>query len=152
MRKITLIFLLMTFGASAFGEDAIPEDALKAAFIFHFIEFTQWDDNKPDYYVCIPADEDLRSAAQELFKGKRINNRDLIVVDRTQGCHVLVSNGMEFSNTTALTIGLLDKGAVLEFRLVNNKMKFAIDMERMRKAKIKISSQLLKLAILENRT
>jgi hypothetical protein len=150
MKKIVLILLMMIFCTRAFGDDAVTENALKAAFIFHFIGFTQWDDDKPDYYVCIPDDEDLLKTARELFKGKVIHNRDLVVVDRSEGCHVLISNSMLFSNTTALTIGTLDKGALLEFRLVNNKMKFAVDMERMKKVKLKMSSQLLKLAILEN--
>ena len=57
---------------------------------------------------------------------------------------------MRFTDTRALTIGSLEKGALIEFRLVDNKMRFAVDLERMRKVKLKVSSQLLKLAILEN--
>jgi len=48
-----------------------------------------------------------------------------------------------------LTIGSLARGALLEFRIVDNRLKFAIDPVRIKKSKLKISSQLLKLAILE---
>jgi hypothetical protein len=150
MKKIVLFLLFMTIGARAFGEDIVAENTLKAAFVYHFIGYTQWGDNKPEYDVCIPDDEDLLKTTKELFKGKLIHGRDLVVVDRSEDCHVLISNDMQFANDTALTIGSLERGALLEFRQVNHKMKFAIDMERMKKVKLKMSSQLLKLAILEH--
>jgi hypothetical protein len=73
-----------------------------------------------------------------------------VVVDRYDACHVLVDNymNMPFSDST-LTIGSLAKGALLEFRIIKNKLKFAVNMEKVKKCKLKISSQLLKLAILE---
>jgi hypothetical protein len=138
----------MTACPRAFGGTIASENALKAAFIFHFISFTEWSDDQSDYNVCIPEDADLRETAQEAFKDKLINNRKIVVSSRFTGCHVLVSTYVPSTDTT-LTIGQLDKGALFEFRLVDNKMKFAVDLSRIKNSKLKISSQLLKLAILD---
>jgi len=151
MRKILVIFLLMSFCTRAFGDADVSEDAVKAAFIFHFISFTQWNDEPRDYYVCIPDDESLRETAREMFKDKRINDHGIVVSDQAEGCDVLVSDNVPSTNST-MTIGPLTKGALFEFRLIDNKMRFAVDFDKVKRFKFKISSQLLKLAILENDT
>lgn len=153
MKKVLIIICLFLVLSSAVVTAEVPsnisEDKLKAAFIYHFISFTDWNDNLPNYYVCIPDDESLRRVTGELLQGKIINNRPIMVVNNSQFCHVLVSNEVSASPDT-LTIGNLDKGAILEFRLINNKLKFAANMDNIKKTHLKISSQLLKLAILEN--
>ena len=149
MRKIFIIFLLMTFYTRAFADTDVSEDAIKAAFIFHFISFTEWSDTQQDYYVCIPDDEVLRETSREIFKDKLINNHKIVVSEKSEGCHVLVSDNVPSTNTT-MTIGPLVNGALFEFRLIDNKMKFAVNLGKAKRFKFKISSQLLKLAILED--
>ncbi len=130
------------------GRTAGSEDSLKAAFIFHFIGFIQWDDAGDEYYVCIPDNRVMRQTAEVILDGKVINNRKVAVVSRSEGCHVLVSDYIPRTSTT-LTVGPLDKGALIEFRMVDRKLKFAANVEKIKNSKLKISSQLLKLAILE---
>jgi hypothetical protein len=143
-----LIILVTVFFCSISYAQTVSEDDVKAAFLFHFISFTEWQDNEEEYYVCIPDDRSLNDAAQRIFAGKTINNRKVIVVDRATSCHVLVSNSIPYTHTM-LTVGPLNQGALLEFRVVDNKLKFAINMEKIKNSRLKISSQLLKLAILE---
>jgi hypothetical protein len=146
-KTIFILWLMIVFTVSS--EANVSEEAVKAAFIFHFINYTEWNDNDPDYYVCIPEDTALRSTAEKMFEGKKINNRNVLVVGRYTGCHILVSNYPPKPDDTILTIGSLDKGALFEFRVVENKLKFAANLDQIKKSKIKISSQLLKLAILD---
>ena len=149
MRKILIIVLLILFCPPVFAASTANEDSLKAAFIFHFINFTEWNDDQSTYFVCIPDDEALRETARQSFTGKTVNNRSISVVNRREGCHILVSdNAPEEDNT--LTIGHLNKGALFEFRLIDNKMKFAVNLDGVKNSKLKISSQLLKLAIMGN--
>ena len=134
--------------AFAYGQETVSEDELKAAFIFHFINFIEWDDNQPAYYICVPENEALRAVVRGSLNGKAINSKKIIVVNRTNDCSILFSDQSPQVNTT-LTIGQLAKGAMLEFRIVEDKLKFAINFELIKKSKLKISSQMLKLAILE---
>jgi hypothetical protein len=133
----------------AWGQSDVSEEALKAAFIFHFINFTEWNDSLSEVYVCIPEDHALKDVVQQTLKGKVVNQRRVVVVNNAPICHVMVSNEIT-PNEAELTIGPLSKGALLEFRLINNKLRFAANIEKIKQSKIKISSQLLKLAILEN--
>jgi len=149
LRKFLIVFLVIMLGCfHAYADAPVSENTLKAAFIYHFISFTQWHDDEPSYYVCIPDDEDLRETARDAFKGKTINNRRVIVVSRTPSCHILVSDGKPTS-AKALTIGQLNKGALFEFRKINQKIKFAVNLDKVQKAQFKVSSQLLKLAIID---
>jgi hypothetical protein len=148
IRKLLICGFLLTC-APAYGEVA-PEEAVKAAFIYHFISFTEWTGATPDvYYVCVPYDNSLRETARETLSGKRVNDREIQVVRWADTCHVLVSDAAARSNEATLTIGHLDRGALLEFRVVDNKLRFAVNMNTVKKSKLKISSQLLKLAILD---
>ncbi len=147
MRKILLI-LLIVFYSSSFSYALTSANSVKAAFIFHFINFTEWSDQKSEYDVCIPEDEELRADVDRALKGKVVNNRRIAVVDRYDDCHILVSRYAPSSDET-LTIGSLDNGALMEFRTIDHKLKFAVNPLRIQRSKLKISSQLLKLAILD---
>ena len=149
MKKIISIFLLISICAKAYGQPVAPEEALKAAYIYHFINFIQWEDNLNSYYICVPDDNSLKEALETTLKGKIINNRSILILHQAQSCHVLISDNPPLSQNT-LTIGPLDKGALLEFQRKDNKLKFAVNLEKVKKSKIKMSSQLLKLAILES--
>jgi hypothetical protein len=150
MRKSLFIFFAVLMSSQAFGQSPVSEDSVKAAYIFHFINFTQWQDTLDNYYVCVPEDEDLRQQLQVSLKGKMINNRKVIVTNQSATCHVLVSEQRPTFSSDTLTIGPLSQGALLEFRLIHNKLKFAANLQRIKRSNLRISSQLLKLAMLEN--
>lgn len=148
MRKILIILLLLIACTATFGQGTVSEESLKAAFIYHFINFVEWNDSKENYYVCIPDDSALRDSVEETFQGKVVHGRKVVVTADTDTCHVLVSDHVPESPTTH-TIGPLKNGALFEFRMVDHKLKFAVNSENIKKTQLKISSQLLKLAIRE---
>ncbi len=145
MKKIFIIFILLGC-TSALGNEIVTQESLEAAFIFNFLKFVQWNDTRPTYDICIPDDENLRKVATALLEGKALNDRQIDVVNRTDNCHVLVSSTSPNPDST-LTIGSLDQGAMFEFLVIDNKLKFAINIDNIRKSKLKISSQLLRLAV-----
>jgi len=150
MKKLIFILILVVISFSTGNaQEPVSEDAVKAAFIYHFIGFTHWQDNQPHYDVCIPDDTELRNTAWQTIEGRSVNGRTINVVNRYDHCHILVSENVP-PQEPVFTIGSLANGALLEFRIVDNKLRFAVNMEKLRNLKLKISSQLLKLAILEN--
>jgi len=144
--KKAIVILLLFICPFAYANEIVSEESLEVAYIFNFLKFVDWQDSRPSYDICIPDDEDLREVATELLKNKTVNDRQVNVIDRTENCHILVSNNPSSSDTT-LTIGSLDQGAMFEFMVVDNKLKFAINIDHIRKSKLKISSQLLQLAV-----
>ena len=151
--RIFIKFILIIFLVGAFpsyAQTSIPEDEVKAAFIFHFLNYTQWDDGRTDYNVCIPEDDSFRAVARSILQGKEVNGRKIAVMAQGPSCHVLVS-GFSPQTDSTLTIGNLSRGALFEFRIINNKLKFAADLERIKNSKFKMSIQLLKMAILDKK-
>jgi len=149
MKKKILIILFLIVGTVARGQAVVSEESLKAAFIFRFLSFIEWSDETDRYFICIPDDEAFRASVEESLRSKAVNNRDVVVVAGADHCHILISDNVPQTDSV-FTIGPLAKGALLEFRIVDNKLKFAVSLENIKKSHLKISSQLLKLAILEN--
>lgn len=142
------LFFILIFLQPAYAEKPVSEEYVKAAYLFHFLNFTQWDDALNNYYVCIPQDPELKDAAEEMLDGKTVGGRKIVVLENYRSCHIQVSDNPS-SSMTVLTIGPLHKGSLMEFKVVNNKLKFMVNVERVQKSKVKISSQVLKLAIVQ---
>ncbi|MBL8012671.1 MAG: YfiR family protein [Candidatus Omnitrophica bacterium] len=145
------ILVLLTISCSAvYGASSITQEEVETAFIYHFLSYTHWEDDLRNYNVCIPEDQGLRNIADKILRNKQVNGRTISIVPKAGSCHVLISN-VPSNNKNTLTIGLLSSGALMEFRIVDNKLKFAVDLEKLKNSNLKISSQLLKLAILEEK-
>src|ERR1041385_2004608 len=100
MKKIFIILFLI-FSSTACAETLTRED-VESAFLFHFVNYTEWNDNLPNYYICIPDDTDLRPAAAISLRGKVVNNRKVAVVSRSSSCHILVSQDVSPADDTTL--------------------------------------------------
>ncbi|MBP6342769.1 MAG: YfiR family protein [Candidatus Omnitrophica bacterium] len=149
IRKIQIILLALLLSCNTSYGQALTKEDVKAAFIYHFINFTEWEvPTDGQYDVCIPDDRPLRETASMVFSGKIINNHKIFVKSGREGCHVLVSDNVPDS-VNMLTIGPLSKGGMVDFRVVDHKLKFAVNMDNIKRSQLKISSQLLKMAILE---
>jgi hypothetical protein len=150
MKKICVVFMLLNCSL-AYGNEIVTEESLKAAFIFNFLKFVDWQDSRPTYDICIPEDGNLRNIAAGLLQGKTLHGRQIEVVNRADAsCHVLVGNSPPGTGTT-LTIGSLEQGAMFEFKEIDNKLKFVININSIKRSKLKISSQLLDLAVEKDR-
>ncbi len=149
MKKALLILFLLFVCGRVYGQSAATEESVKAAYIYHFINFVEWDDHLNNYYVCVPDDSELKDALEESLRGKMVNNRKIIVSRYASVCHILVTNHPEGIENT-FTIGSIQDGALFEFLIVDNKLKFAANLDKIKNSKLKISSQLLKLALPKN--
>ncbi len=149
IRTINIILLALFLSCNTSYGQVLTKEDVKAAFIYHFINFTEWEvPTDGQYDVCIPDDRPLRETASLVFNGKIINNHKILVKGGREGCHVLVSDNVPDA-VNMLTIGPLSKRGMVDFRVVDHKMKFAVNMDTIKGSQLKISSQLLKMAILE---
>ncbi len=146
-----------------------PEYLIKAAFLFNFAKFVEWpanafkDDLSP-MNLCILGTDPFGSALDTLkdktikgrpFKIKRANRADDI-----EACHILFISASEkgnlkqildaVRNSNTLTIseieGFAQMGGIINFIVVNQKVHFEINPAAAERSRLKISSQLLKLA------
>lgn len=133
--------------------------AVKAAFVYNFIKFTEWPagalgEADTPISICTNADDELRAALDSL-NGKQAKGRSIVVRDLPhvtwQECHVAM-----LQEPPALTPGktepvltvstYVDDNAMLRLFLAGNRLRFAVNLRAARMADISLSAKLLSVA------
>ncbi|HZX32509.1 MAG TPA: YfiR family protein [Rhodocyclaceae bacterium] len=174
LRRIALRLALVMLGAVATGsvraEPPVSEAAVKAAFVYNFAKFIEWPPEvlaqpQDPIRVCLYGNPDPFLAALIGIDGKQAQNHPVRVqrVARPAefaGCHMVVigeSESRHLAETvrTALDQGSLilgeiegftDAGGTIGLGVDNDRVAFDVNLEAARRANIKLSSQVLKLA------
>lgn len=160
--------------ASARAETgALPEFALKSAYLYQFTLFIEWpadafDDPNAPVVVCVLGDDPfgpfLDALTQKTTQARPLQVRRILRVRDSGGCHVLFVSASERARLTAvlaslahrriLTVsdieGFAGAGGIVEFVPVENKIRFEINLEAAKQSGLRISSKLLSLAMLVN--
>ncbi|MFA5422898.1 MAG: YfiR family protein [Phycisphaerae bacterium] len=165
---IVLVFCAYTLAS---GADTYPEHEVKAAFLYNFIKFADWpeekvkDANQPmiifvvgSYPEC-KTFKDIQSKGSvqvRMFKSfDQISDPNIL-----KDCHVLFVSSSEKKDITrilnvvkdypVLTVGeddsFLDAGGIINFVEYEEKIRFEINLPAATRADIKLRSKLLKLA------
>jgi hypothetical protein len=169
LRVCLLALLVCSFTVPSQTEDS--EYDIKAAFIYQFTNYIDWDSLIPGDQFIIgiignsPVNEQLDEIARtKNVKGKKIVIRRFDKLEEIGPCHILFiprKASFPFSDILAkieskgtLTItekaGYAKKGAAINFVEVDDKLKFEANPKSINDAGLKASSQLLKLAIIVN--
>jgi hypothetical protein len=151
------------------------EYRVKAAFLLNFCQFVFWPDRLPGektdepLFLCVIGENPFKSNL-ETIAGKRVRGRPLVVkfassVDTIGLCHLLFvgkSNPKELAailekvkTKPILTVGEMEdfarQGGMISFVEIDNKIRFEVNPKSAESAGLKISSQLLKLAIISEK-
>lgn len=148
------------------GRDGNEFD-LKALFIFNFIKYVDWPptaDNEP-FTIAVLGSSDIKESLQRIADQKKLNSQkiEVKVADDPDeiNCRVLfipasMSDRLQeciakFSGKGVLIVtegkNLASKGSSINFVMIDNKMKFEVNPAAVKNAGLKISGQLLDLAI-----
>ena len=167
---LTINFIFMGIAAipESFSQD-ITDDEIKAALVFKFPVYVRWPGGamnaKIDYFEfrvmgnCRLSDL-LSQFDGENVMGKTIRVKRLSNIEALGNCHMLFISSSEKSNLPAifkaikgkpiLTVGDMKgfarNGGIINFILKKDSVHFEIDPESGKRAGLKISSKLLRLA------
>ena len=145
------------------------EYVVKAAFLYNFAKFVKWPEatfpvTDKTISICIlgkdPFGPALNTIEDKFLKGKKVVIRHVETLDQDEDCRIVfISNSehehfpqildtLKYSNvlTVGDTDGFTKLGGILNFVLVEGKVRFEINVTAAEQAGLKISSQLLKLA------
>lgn len=163
-----LLAVALLFSAQAVAAPS-AEYQLKASYIYHFTKFVEWPpeakaaDGK--FYICLLGSDPFGRAIDAL-EGKPASSGDIRVQRHgdTQGmkhCHVTYV-GLEnagardaalaaLTREGSLTIGegdaFLERGGVLRFVTVNDRVRFEINEQAAKGAKLRVGAKLMSVAI-----
>ena len=162
---------IFTFTTKAHSESrVVREYQIKAAFLYNFAKFVEWpaakfrDETSP-MNLCVTGIDPFGITLDNTVSGKTIKGRSINVnridwEDNLKSCHILFVSSSERENLPkivesllgagVLTTGDMDRfarrGGVISLTKKANKIRFEINLQAADRARIKLSSHLLRLA------
>ena len=171
-RAIGLITWAAALGACHAQEFQASEYQLKAAFLYHFAQFTEWPDKafeKPSspLVIGVLGDNPFGQLLEQTLRGKTLLQRPVVyrtirsLDEATNNCHILFISSSEkkrlteicmaLQNRTVLTVseveGFLEAGGMIDFVRQGNKIRFQINDSAAKAAGLRIRAKLLSLAV-----
>ena len=174
VRQITFLVLALGLLSAAPGRAQAPapsEYQLKAAFLYNFAKFIDWPpeafaDGKSPFIIGILGDNPFGNDLEPMVAGKKINEHPIAVqtnfaAAEATNCHILFISSSEkkrlpeiiqsLRGTTVLTVGeterFIETGGIINFVPEAGKIRFQINGDAARAARLKVSSKLLNLAV-----
>lgn len=159
----TLAALWLGFsGGRAVSAESARADQIKVGYVVNFVKLVEWPPTLPSELlrVCfLGADTMLqaftadladkrvgahRMSVRALKKGEDAHDCDVLYMDAT------VESALPPSSAGVLTIGeqadFIHHGGIIGLFMLDNRLRFNINLENARRARLKISSALLQLA------
>jgi hypothetical protein len=169
-RRLLALLVLVALGSgTVLGETSADEYRLKAVFLYRFAEFVEWPPeawaNRDQIEICALAKAPFAQALREMIgserlRGRAVAIREIHADDPIETCHLLFASGgpdlwrpalRRVASLPVLTVGdgdtFLDDGGVIQMRTLDRRVRFEISMSAAQHAGLRLSSQLLRLAL-----
>lgn len=156
-------------GVRAASREPLPEYPLKAAFLYHFVEFVEWPEASPLPAATVtigvlgkdPFGEVLdRAVLDKTVAGRTLTIRRFASADALQPCAILFISASEMSGlpeilarlkgTPVLTVGegerFARRGGMVGFFFEDNRVRLEVNVAVAEAAGLRFSSKLLSVA------
>lgn len=168
---IIVIFLLILLVGQTPSARAQQADQVKAAFLFNFVKFIEWPpgtfaNDQAAIILGFPERDPLAGALEALqgkvVQGRRLEIRRCRIPEDARRCQIFFASASEraglpqilgsLRNSPVLTVtdevdNFAKLGGIINLIVAEDKIRFEISLNNARRSGLKISSQLLKLAI-----
>ena len=165
VQALSLLAVLVCHHQPAMAQDTPTEQSVRAAMVFNFLKFTEFPSdgaaNAPQVRLCIAVGDPLQAEALGALTGRKVKNRELIVgrlAGQGEDCQVLYVDSRQrwsaageqraFPGTLTISAypGFARDGGMIEIALQEDGVRFDINLLEGRRAGIRFSPQLLRLA------
>jgi hypothetical protein len=164
------LLAVVLFAAFPAGQTPAAEQQLKAAFVSKFPQFTEWPEatlsGRQRIELCVAVPNPFGTSLRELTQGERLGSRPLVVrtVDSPGdlfGCQLLFLPTGPASDRKVLLDGartlpiltvsdaptFIEEGGMVALRMAGGRVRFDINVDAANRAGLRLSSQLLQLAL-----
>jgi hypothetical protein len=167
VRSLLAALLLAVPALSMADEALISEYRVKAAFLYNFSRFVTWPEttlqDRTEFSLCVTGTDPFGAQLDKLA-GKPVHNNTLVVkrlksLTLADDCQlVYIGEDTELTEVLLLVRGkpvltvsaaedFIEQSGIIQFKLVQNRVRFRINMDAANSAGLSISSKLLSLAI-----
>ena len=159
-----ILLCLLSAAGSPATAGSPDEAAVRSAMIFNLLKFTKWPDTLPadaTLRICaIDASPDLvaalepleqRSVGEHALATRAVSSKDI------SACEIVVTDAPQTSyalnkvhDRSILTIGeagFIDRGGMIGITVIDDRVRFEINLEAMKRSGISLPSQVLQLAV-----
>lgn len=161
------IALLLLLAVPLRGQDVTLEYQVKAVFVYNFTRFVEWPAQAQSgpVTICVAGRNPLGSFLEDTVRNETVGGRLIVtrvILEPDPTCRVVyIPRGAATPaylrvarGAPVLTIGeaddFLEAGGIINFYLVNDKVRFEISTHAAERAQLRISSRLLQLARIRN--
>jgi hypothetical protein len=166
--KGKIAFVLMFTLSGVFAQERSIED-IHSMMVFNFIKYVQWPakDNAKEFVIGVVGNDEVFNKLNAWYGGKanggkiyvikkystanEIGDCQLIYLDKSKsGEFAEIESKLKGKNTLVVTnkSGLGAKGSCINFKTVDDKLKFELNKNAMEAANLKVSGSLTAMAIL----
>ena len=162
---------LVCSGALGEAPEKPPSEyQVRAAFLYNFVKFVEWPGSPNDQggaiELCVLGKDPVEGELQRVISGKTVSGRSLTVrrisdPAAAQSCRILFVSSSEagrvpevlkaLGSTGVLTVSEAERfsehGGMINFRMEGQRVRFQINAAAANRVGLKISSQLLQLAV-----
>ena len=172
LNKVLVLPLFLTLTSSMLSTQVraqTPDEyQVKAAFLYNFVKFVEWpveafSDSSAPIVIGVVGDDPLGNKIDQMINGKIANGRPLVLkrfrnLKVLTFCHIVFICSSEKNNLRqtlaaagvgVLTVGETERftqiGEIINFTIVDSKVRFEINQVAAERAGLKISAKLLNL-------
>jgi YfiR/HmsC-like len=169
MKKLqTLIAVALLVSSSAFAQDR-PLHEVYSMMVFNFTRYVQWPDqaSSGEFVIGVIGNTDVYNTLNGWYGGKPRGSKTYVIkkfnnASEVTDCHVLyidksksgefetANNKVKGKGTLVITDknGLGERGSAINFKTVDNKLKFELNQKAVDASNLKVSGSLSAMAIL----
>ena len=166
--RLAIACMALSLVAHAGLAQKTSRDDVQAAYLYNFGKFVRWPQttDRGPLLVCIAGRDPFGQAVAKLVEGeeitgRQVEERDLESPEGVGGCSILFVGLGEHAREDSflagaegkpiLTVGdgadFLTRGGMIQFLLVGDHVRFAVNLEAINRHRITVSSELLKVAV-----
>jgi hypothetical protein len=152
------------------------EYQVKAAYLYNFGKFVNWSSsftpsNKESFAICIVGQDPFGTALEATVAGEKVGGKPVEVrrISKKQdaaSCRVLFVSASErdrldevltdFAPVNILTVSdmpnFTSHGGIIQFVVIENKIRFEVNLSAAERSNLNLSSELLKVAVAVHRS
>jgi hypothetical protein len=170
MKKIqrTLIAVFIFSSTLLFAQER-PMHEVYGAMVYNFTKYVQWPDHSGggEFVIAVVGNPDLYSTLNAWYGGKPRGEKTYVIkkfnsASEVTNCHVVfidksksaefeaVNSKVKGKGTLVITdkAGLGEKGSGINFKSIDNKLKFELNQRALEASNLKVAGALTSMAIL----
>jgi hypothetical protein len=168
MKYFKVLLISLIFSGSVVGQDR-PAHEVYSMMVFNFTKYVQWPDHSGagEFVIGVIGNPEIFNTLNTWYGGKPKGTKTYVIKkfnssDEITDCHVIFidkSKSGEFESVNsklkgkgALIItdkqGLGEKGSGINFKTIDNKLRFELNQKALETSNLKVSGALSSMAIL----